>query len=216
MTVIHVEFDVDGDVHPELHAMLSSIGSDLSRGERFRQLAAAGLIWERIRIEARHPSPLQAPVAQPHAEGPAASPSAADAAEPRRAAPDSGPRAALAVDAPPTPAAPMVDAPAGRDRNVDGAHREIPVLVDVVVPDETLRLTAVPSRPRATPTEAAAGQGIDPPATRASRPSDDVVDIRDWAADEAKHPGQVFALPQSTGVRPRLLRMKQKGLFKNG
>lgn len=216
MAVIHVEFDVDGDVHPELHAMLSSIGSDLSRGERFRQLAAAGLIWERIRVEARHPSPLHTPAAQLNAEGPAMPQRTTDAPEPRRSASDSGPRAALAIDAPPASMAPVIDAPASRDRNVEGAHGEIPVLVDVVAPDDTLRLTAVPSRPRATPAAAGASQGIDQPATRASRPSDDVVDIRDWAADDAKPPGQVFALPQSTGVRPRLLRMKQKGLFKNG
>lgn len=52
MAVVHLQFDVDSEVHPELHAMLSSIGSTLSQGERLRQLAAMGLVWERLRLQA--------------------------------------------------------------------------------------------------------------------------------------------------------------------
>ena len=52
MAVLHLQFDVDSEVHPELHAMLSSIGSSLSQAERLRQLAATGLIWERLRLQA--------------------------------------------------------------------------------------------------------------------------------------------------------------------
>jgi hypothetical protein len=52
MAVLHLQFDVDSEVHPELHAMLSSIGSSLSQAERLRQLAATGLVWERLRLQA--------------------------------------------------------------------------------------------------------------------------------------------------------------------
>jgi hypothetical protein len=52
MAVLHLQFDVDSEVYPELHAMLSSIGSDLSQAERLRQLAAMGLVWERLRLQA--------------------------------------------------------------------------------------------------------------------------------------------------------------------
>lgn len=52
MTVLHLQFDVDSEVHPELHGMLSSIGSTLSQTERLRQLAAMGLVWERLRLQA--------------------------------------------------------------------------------------------------------------------------------------------------------------------
>ncbi|RZL39498.1 MAG: hypothetical protein EOP35_03560 [Rubrivivax sp.] len=52
MALLHLQFDVDSEVHPELHAMLSSIGSTLSQTERLRQLAAMGLVWERLRLQA--------------------------------------------------------------------------------------------------------------------------------------------------------------------
>lgn len=52
MAVLHLQFDVDSEVQPELHAMLKSIGSHLSQAERLRQLAATGLIWERLRLQA--------------------------------------------------------------------------------------------------------------------------------------------------------------------
>ncbi|MDR7269333.1 hypothetical protein J2X20_001962 [Pelomonas saccharophila] len=52
MAVLHLQFDVDSEVHPELHAMLTSIGSSLSQAERLRQLAATGLVWERLRLQA--------------------------------------------------------------------------------------------------------------------------------------------------------------------
>jgi len=53
MAVLHVKFDIDSEVYPELHELLASIGSDVSREERLRQLAAIGLIWERTRLKAQ-------------------------------------------------------------------------------------------------------------------------------------------------------------------
>jgi hypothetical protein len=53
MAVLHLQFDIDSEVYPELHDLLASIGSDGSREERLRQLAAIGLIWERTRLRAQ-------------------------------------------------------------------------------------------------------------------------------------------------------------------
>jgi hypothetical protein len=53
MAVLHLQFDVDSEVYPELHDLLASIGSGVSREERLRQLAAIGLIWERTRLRAQ-------------------------------------------------------------------------------------------------------------------------------------------------------------------
>ena len=53
MAVLHLQFDIDSEVYPELHDLLASIGSGASREERLRQLAAIGLIWERTRLRAQ-------------------------------------------------------------------------------------------------------------------------------------------------------------------
>ncbi len=53
MPVLHLQFDVDSEVYPELHDLLAAIGSEVSREERLRQLAAVGLIWERTRLRAQ-------------------------------------------------------------------------------------------------------------------------------------------------------------------
>lgn len=53
MAVLHLQFDIDSEVYPELHDLLAAIGSDALREERLRQLAATGLIWERTRLRAQ-------------------------------------------------------------------------------------------------------------------------------------------------------------------
>ena len=53
MAQLHLQFDIDSEVYPELHDLLAAIGSDVSREERLRQLAAVGLIWERTRLRAQ-------------------------------------------------------------------------------------------------------------------------------------------------------------------
>ena len=160
MAVIHLEFDVDSGVHPELHATLSSIGSGVSQGERLRQLAATGLVWEQYRLQGELPSPLGAPVdgVVDAAATPAATPFLSD----------------------PPPASPEME------HDVESAARELPVLFDVVHPDEATRLIAVIGKHSAN--SAAAGSDPDP----------------------------VAAIAPKTPTRPRLKRMKEKGLFKNG
>lgn len=51
MDVFHLEFDIDGLAHPELHDTLAVLSDPSSRGERIRQLAMTGLIWERLRLQ---------------------------------------------------------------------------------------------------------------------------------------------------------------------
>ena len=50
MAVVHVEFDIDGDVYPELYAALAALRQPRLRDERMRQLAAMGLAWEAVRL----------------------------------------------------------------------------------------------------------------------------------------------------------------------
>ncbi|HMO44512.1 MAG TPA: hypothetical protein PKB14_00610 [Rubrivivax sp.] len=52
-----MQIDIDSDVHPELHAVLASVVRGAARAERLRQLAAAGLIWEHLRVQTQ---PLRA------------------------------------------------------------------------------------------------------------------------------------------------------------
>lgn len=123
MTVIHLAFDVDGDVYPELHAMLSAIGSEAARAERFRQLAANGLVWESVRIGGQPVLPSPQPAAQDCVD--------------------------LAIDVVSAPAHPADELKATMsferafDRAVEQAAeiaaRQLPVLLDVVEPEAPVR-----------------------------------------------------------------------------
>ena len=50
MATLHLELDIDSDVHPELYVRLVSIERNSARQEKLRQLAATGLIWEIARL----------------------------------------------------------------------------------------------------------------------------------------------------------------------
>ncbi|HEX7640365.1 MAG TPA: hypothetical protein VF457_18380 [Burkholderiaceae bacterium] len=50
MATLHLELEIDSDVHPELYARLASIERSAARQEKLRQLAATGLIWEIARL----------------------------------------------------------------------------------------------------------------------------------------------------------------------
>jgi hypothetical protein len=50
MATLHLELDIDSDVHPELYVRLASIERSPARQEKLRQLAATGLIWEIARL----------------------------------------------------------------------------------------------------------------------------------------------------------------------
>ena len=75
MAVIRLELEVDSEVYPELHAALVAVSSSASRGERFRQLAATGLVWETVRVHGASVTRIQgAPFAAVAAPAPAPAP----------------------------------------------------------------------------------------------------------------------------------------------
>jgi hypothetical protein len=65
MAVIRLQVEIDSNVYPELYAGLRAIDSTQGREERVRQLAAAGLVWEAVRMQApvKAPPPGAAPPA---------------------------------------------------------------------------------------------------------------------------------------------------------
>jgi hypothetical protein len=86
MAILHFEFDIDSEVHPELYARLASLARRGAREEKLRQLAATGLIWEIDRLHG--PAFVEPPEA------------AASGAAPAAAAVDAGPVAGHVAHAP--------------------------------------------------------------------------------------------------------------------
>ena len=232
---LRLELDIDADVYPELHATLTSLVSDASRGERLRQLAAAGLVWEKLRIRgqaALHgvaPEPAAAPALAPSPPPPRPSRSSGSrtpAAAARGqaavavpfAAPVPPPRPAppgfidLALDAapeplpppPPAPLPPAVPPPAV-------AQHWPPVLMDVVEPAAFATATPIarsddrPSRPM----PLAPVVQAPPPLAPQPLPVRMVDEAHDTAPPDPP-------IEHRSSTRSRLLRMKEKGLFKNG
>jgi hypothetical protein len=65
VTRLHLALEIDGEVYPELYAMLVGLRSDAARAERLRQLAATGLVWETVR-QSGYPKTLEpAPLLPP-------------------------------------------------------------------------------------------------------------------------------------------------------
>ena len=268
MGLLRLELDIDADVYPELYATLTSLVSDASRGERLRQLAAAGLVWEKLRIRghaalhgvapepawsaAPAAAPLPAPAARAPrstasgrapaaARGPAPAPVAAET--PRSAPPgfvdlalDAAPVLAPVPAPPPALASAVVPAPppAPAVPVIPVAEPWPPVLMDVVEPESYG--TAVPvsresSRARArvdSPVPAGSGRAPPPaastvesrtpravpPAAAALPPPTLPLPVDDLRDGPVPAPEPVIEHRSST--RSRLLRMKEKGLFKNG
>ncbi|KQV82944.1 hypothetical protein [Rhizobacter sp. Root1221] len=171
MATVRLDIEIDSEVYPELHAALAGMRSARTRGERMRQLAAAGLVWENVRIHG------------------AAAIGPTPAAHQRPSPPTLDDFIDLAIDAVPEPAANPMSAPEPRvaERLV---ARPLPVLMDVV-PDVA---------PEPDPTSA-------PPEAH------DTGDPLVHHADDTLH---LVSLAQKPASRSRLMRMKDKGLFKNG
>jgi hypothetical protein len=166
--LLRLELDIDADVYPELHATLTSLVSEASRGERMRQLAAAGLVWEKLRIRGQAalngvaeaaplggsggssgpalppaPAPRAARASAPRAPAAARSPAPVPVPAMPAAPPRSGPPGFvdLALDAEPAPA-PALFVPAPVAPAIPVAAPWPPVLMDVVDPDSFV--TAMP------------------------------------------------------------------------
>jgi hypothetical protein len=229
MAIVRLEFDLDSDVYPELHAALAALGAR-SRAERVRQLAAAGLVWENVRIHgsavigptvlpaekpvsAARPAPSPAPVSPPAAVPPMSLRTS------ERSAPAAGRGGTRRPAGPVQP----LDDHRGSDF-VDLAIDAVPVLMDIVPDDEV-----VTERPEARPTlsppvlSVAAPPPLparvldDDPQQDSQRDDDGGREAREEALAAAPDDaGQLTALAQKPATRSRLMRMKEKGLFKNG
>jgi hypothetical protein len=228
VAALHFEFVVDSEVYPELHAALAAIGSHESRGERIRQLAATGLLWEAVRQHGASMSAISGPSNAPHLELPLASKSGVrtrtrSAMRPADRRSPTTPNSGDWVDPAATVSSSGPSAHA-HDRRRDGtATPHIPVLLDVVH-------SAVPSAPPSTPA-APAQRAL--PAAAAVRPfvqavealplqsatpafAGDVDDAPDEPMDQAGALAPAATLMHKPVARSRLLRMKEMGLFKNG
>lgn len=227
---LRLELDIDADVYPELHATLTSLVSDASRGERLRQLAAAGLVWEKLRIRGQAALHGVAPdavaaAALAQAPAPVPAPRAARAASSRTPAAARSPAPAPVPVAPPRPSPPgFIDL--ALDAAPDPAPAEPPapstsmlppppvaqpwppVLMDVVEPEAFATAIPIakaddrPSRP----------MPLAPPVHQPPAPPSPVRVVEE--VHDAAPPDPPVEHRSST--RSRLLRMKEKGLFKNG
>ena len=190
MAILQLRLDVDSDVHPELHAVLSAIGRAASRAERLRQLASNGLIWEHLRVRAHPPAQVDASGGiDTIVDAPRAEPVAQTSLAPR---PAPAPVAVEGAGSNPKPA---------RQRSLPS--RNIPILSDAV------DLGAVADRKRIATGQRAA---ISTSAKRAVEVVPNRVDaaLPGAAVEPAPPPGR------TAGPRPRMMRMKEKGLFSNG
>jgi hypothetical protein len=188
MPTVRLEFELDSEIYPELHAALAALRSPRARAERMRQLAAAGLVWEKVRLQgaAVTVEAMPAPVPVP-------------------------------APSPPPPATVTVSPPARERRNrrpsradVEQVMRELPVLMDVVAD----------VRPLPLPEPHDDDMAHEEPAHWAAMnaypddiPTDSGDDDGTGLPDAALH---VTALSHKPATRSRLMRMKERGLFKNG
>lgn len=247
MAILHIQLDIDSDVLPELHAVLSAISKNLSRAERLRQLASAGLIWEHLRVHTNATasgvakSLIGVPLAEAEAalDLPAATEAAPDMPAASEPATRTAARTAPAGGPPPLPRtmfspAAHTDVPLDLALDLDGAlatadnserpaprqpapPRFVPVLHDVV--EESVDPVKAPARREggARSRAAAAREPLAEPVTATApllaEPAADLpVDEApsDAPQDDAPPPAR------KSGARSRLIRMQEKGLFKNG
>lgn len=249
MAVLHLQFDIDSEVHPELHDMLSSIGSSRSQAERLRQLAATGLVWERLRLQAygRLEVPELGAAAAPAPEVVAALPDRA-AAPAAHAVPRVDAATAQATDL-----ADFVDLsdavdlthldhldplePVHRDDRPAAQHDAGRAVESAESVDRTLQIPAALLLPRGEAPEQlplheirSAVQAL-PVLTEVVGPAElpDMNAITAHANDATPavaHAGRGSSMPtgaqihelapaRKSATRSRLMRMKEKGLFKN-
>jgi len=247
---VRLEFELDSEIYPELHAALSSMRSAGARAERVRQLAAAGLVWEKVRLHgvaAGKPVMEEQPLLAAPADAASALPEMEAAPLPlieRRVAPAERPPPALAprrragdfVDlainveptpGPASPPEPRATPPSRRD--VEQAIRELPVLMDVVTDVRTMSLNVVPDvSPVDEPVEQLQAPDLSEPALWASAdaspgdmpalPDEPAANehVDDDAEEQPEVAPHVTALAHKPATRSRLMRMKERGLFKNG
>jgi hypothetical protein len=234
VAAIRLEFIVDGDVYPELHAALSSIGSDEARGERVRQLASTGLVWELVRSHGSSPARMSGPLhGAEHAHPLAAkggssrarSKSAVRLTEHRAAAAGSrseSPESAHDAQRPAPPGRNQRSDARTRDRLRDAGLPDVPVLSDVVHFASPAPPSVEPAAPSRRPDRAASTPPIaqtagDRDRSLAPRARDDgIVEPANEPVEQTVALAPVVTLRHTSASRSRLQRMKEKGLFRNG
>jgi hypothetical protein len=212
MAIVHVRLDVDSDVHPELYAMLAAIDRAASRSERVRQLASSGLIWEHLRVQG--PTRMTVDIEVGNDEALAGTSVAPQPAPPPIDPPP--PPAPPPIDPPPPPAPPPpIDPP--RPVPVPRAPAALP-------PSAPPRIAADTQDAAGGPKRAARSRGSPPRNLPILYDAVELSEVEDRqsAPDSAQAPapsapGESASAPaRKAGPRPRLMRMKEKGLFNNG
>jgi hypothetical protein len=211
VAALHFEFVVDSDVYPELHAALASIGSHESRRERMRQLAATGLLWEAVRIHGASIAGISGPSNPAYPELALAAAKGSVRTRTRNAA-----RPDRRAPTPPSPGDSL-------DPAIVPAMPHIPVLLDVVHPASPSRPHSSPAAPRQRALSAATAVR---PFVQAAPALPLQSEVPAFACNEDASPDEqidrvdvlapVATLMHKPVTRSRLLRMKEKGLFKNG
>lgn len=196
MASLHLAFDVDADVHPELYALLAGIASPAAREERLRQLASAGLLWELVRTQG-YPKAFE--VARP--EAPAPRRAAPSPAEPMttvtRLRGAMAPPTPARTAAPPSPsAAPRASAPAAA-----AASRATPP--SPVSAPRAPRGSAKPGEPAVPATAAGASPVGSAAGSAAANPAAKRPDFIDLAIDAA--PPAPWDGTERRGVPPVLV-----------
>jgi hypothetical protein len=241
--LLRLELDIDADVYPELHATLTSLAGDASRGERLRQLAAAGLVWEKLRIRGQAALHGVAESVPGSAMPPMPAPAPAQATRAARGAATRAPAAASRSPAPP-PATPPRSAPPGFvDLALDAEPAPLPPPVPLPMPlpspvpvPKEMTQQAAPAVAGAAPWPPVLMDVVDPQSyvtavpiamaeNRPSRPmplappspARSRPDMRDDSApDPDPDPVPEPPVEHRSSTRSRLQRMKEKGLFRNG
>ena len=155
MATLHLELDIDSDVHPELFVRLASIERSPARQEKLRQLAATGLIWEIARLhgpafsEPAAPT-LVAPTGPPLDLGSAAAPAvdAGSVGDHPHLVPEDVPLLVDVVD----------EAEINGDRAKDATLSLVPPPLAAAEPASRQPLSDDPAAPPATPIEVPSGR----------------------------------------------------------
>ncbi len=266
MPTLRLDIELDSEVYPELHAALSALSNPRSRGERLRQLAATGLVWEKVRLHgaaaggplpdlpsAAAPSARAEPLPAIERRAPAPATAASTSTPAKRARASAAPKRRvsdfvdLAISAEPTPvplSPPERRHAAAHRRDVEQVIRELPVLMDVVMEagedaglDPSMNDAMTNAMNDARPPALAVVPDVSPALAGEAYP--ELHTLREpahWAAMNAYPDGlpepthsdddddtalpedalHVTALAHKPATRSRLMRMKERGLFKNG
>lgn len=235
MPVLRLALEIDGDVYPELYAKLVGLERPEACAERLRVLAATGLAWEAARIHGAAVAPGAAVAAVgPGAGSPAAASGVSSAVAGATGAAAAGAAGAATSRTAPSPreraprAAPRAPAPARaptRGAGAEPAARAEPDFIDLAISVD--RPQPAPAPPRAARAKAADRAPppdhvpllldvVNEPARAAPAAQGEGWPVTDDGLDSEPAGVEAEEVVHPSRPRSRLLRMKERGLFKNG